>query len=205
MFDTLKNSIAAVALAALMAVGVGSSASAAVVTMVPNDSNVLTLNTLYLAETIAPGAGITFTHDYFFSLPDNAGANGFEPVSYSYDVTFPVPSGASAGVGIADLTFTVRDNTNGDTILSQVTLTDDVLGTITGLAGKALPGFASGFNFIGNWPAPIDLTVTVTGTVLSNGGSYDLAIAAVPLPAPLLLLVSALFGLGFLGRRRLSA
>ena len=196
MFDTLKNSIAAVALAALMAVGVGSSASAAVFFIDPGDSNVLTLNNVYRTQSEEQTPGASFSDVYFFTLPDNGGAPGSDPVFYSYDVTFPVPSGAAAGIGIANLTFTVFDVTNSNQ-LSQVVLTNG--------SGFAFPGFENGFNFTGVWPTPISLTLTVTGDTLANGGSYEATIAAVPLPAPLVLFVSALFGLGFLGRRRLSA
>lgn len=54
-----------------------------------------------------------------------------------------------------------------------------------------------------------DILALVSGTAFSpvqgTAPSYIVDVAAVPLPAPLLLFVSALFGLGFLGRRRLSA
>jgi|TARA_Y100001947_G_scaffold135509_1_gene123271 opacity protein-like surface antigen len=195
MFDTLKKSISAAAVAALMVVGMASSASAAIVNIDPGDSNVLTTDTVYRTQSEEQIGGAAFSDQYFFSLPD-IGGNGTSSVFYSYDVTFPVPEGAAAGIGIADLTFELFDSTNS-TVLATTTLTD--------ANGFAFVGFENGFNFTGVWPAPIDITLTVSGTALSQGGSYEATVAAVPLPAPLMLFVSALVGLGFLGRRRLSA
>ncbi|RVU34096.1 hypothetical protein EOI86_23560 [Hwanghaeella grinnelliae] len=196
MFDTLKNSIGAVALAALMVVGAASSASAAVVNINPGDSNILALDTIYKTGDQDKLGGQAFSDVYNFFLPDLGEANGKSSVFYSYDVTFPIPSGAAAGQGIRDLTFTIFDVTNGNT-LSDVTLTD--------ANGFALPGFEGGFNFVGTWPAPIDLTLTISGTALAIDGSYSATLRPIPLPAPLVLFVSALVGLGFLGRRRLNA
>ena len=196
MFAFVKKS-AAIAVAMLIGFGAVQSANAAIVTMDPGDSNVILLNTIYMTQPEEKSANESFSDSYFFFLPDLGSVqSGSQSVYYSYDVTFPVPSGAAAGIGIANLTFTVFDVTNSAQ-LSQVVLTNG--------SGFAFPGFENGFNFTGVWPTPISLTLTVTGDTLANGGSYEATIAAVPLPAPLVLFVSALFGLGFLGRRRLSA
>jgi len=196
MFAFVKKG-AAIAVAMLIGFGAVQSANAAIVTMDPGDSNVILLNTLYLTEPESKSANESFTDNYFFFLPDlGFTQSGSQSVYYSYDVTFPIPSGAAAGIGIRDLTFTLTDLTNSN-VLSTIVL--------TGSNGVALSGFEGGFNFAGNWPAPIDLLLTVTGQALSNGGSYEASLAAVPVPAPLALFISALLGLGFLGRRRIES
>jgi|GEM_PF-3023950 len=196
MFAFVKKS-AAIAVAMLIGFGAVQSANAAIVTMDPGDSNVILLNTIYMTQPEEKSANESFSDSYFFFLPDLGSAqSGSQSVYYSYDVTFPVPSGAAAGIGIRDLTFTLTDLTNSN-VLSTIVL--------TGSNGVALPGFEGGFNFAGNWPAPIDLLLTVTGQALSNGGSYEASLAAVPVPAPLALFISALLGLGFLGRRRIES
>lgn len=199
LFQTLRTTISATAVAALMAVGLASGANAAVVTIDPGDTNVLVADTTYRTRSEEKTPGVAFTDDYFFDLPDLGAEDGKSRVLYSYDVTFPIPEGAADDVGIADLTFTVSDDTN-ETVLNETVLTDG--------DGFVFPGFESGFNFAGVWPAPIDLSLTVTGTTLGQGGSYAATVAptaAIPLPAPLILLGSALVGLGILGRRRFNA
>ena len=195
MFEFLKKG-AAVAVVALLGLGAVQEAQAAVVNIDPGDSNVIAFDVVYRTQSEEKLGNESFSDDYFFFLPDLSDNNGMQSVFYSYDVTFPIPEGAAAGIGIRDLTFTLTDVTNNN-VLSVFALTD--------ASGVAFTGFEGGFNFTGNWPAPIDLLLTVTGQALSQGGSYEATFAAVPLPAPLILFVSALAGLGFLGRRRMSA
>lgn len=196
MFAFVKRS-AALAVAMLIGFGAVQSAGAVVINIDPGDSNVLALETTFRTQSEEKLANESFTDVYTFFLPDLGSVpTGSQSVYYSYDVTFPVPEGAAAGIGIADLTFTLTDETNSTT-LSTIVLTD--------ASGVAFSGFEGGFNFIGNWPAPIELVLTVTGTALSQGGSYEATIAAVPVPAPLALFISALLGLGFLGRRRIQS
>lgn len=196
MFAFVKKS-AAIAVAMLIGFGAVQSANSAIITMDPGDSNIIALNTVFLTQAEEKNANESFTDVYSFFLPDLGSVqSGSQSVYYSYDVTFPIPSGAAAGIGIRNLTFTLTDETNSN-VLSTIVL--------TGSDGVALPGFEGGFNFAGFWPAPIDLTLTVSGQALSNGGSYEASLAAVPIPAPLALFVSALLGLGFLGRRRIES
>lgn len=189
MFADFKK-CAAVAVMMLIGFGAVQSANAAVFNIDPGDSNVLVFNNMFLTGNEEKAANESFTDIYSFFLVDTDG-NGSESVWYGFDVTFQSPQ--ISGVGIANLTFTIRDETNS-ALLREVIMTDaDGIG-----AGSA-------FNFVGVWPAPIELTLTVTGTALQNGGSYNASIVAVPLPAPLMLFISALLGLGFLSRRRMIA
>ncbi|RVU34097.1 hypothetical protein EOI86_23565 [Hwanghaeella grinnelliae] len=195
MFRFLKNGLA-VAAVALISLGALHDADAAVVNMDPGDSNIIVNDVFYRTQTEEKQANESFSDDYHFFLPDLNGVNGLTSVSYSYDVSFPIPVGAAAGLGIRNLTFTLTDLTNSET-LSVVNLTDS--------NGFVMAGFESGFNFTGTWGASIDLLLTVTGQALSNGGSYNASLAAVPVPPALMLFVGALAGIGFLGRRRLGA
>lgn len=200
MSTSLKASVIAVAISAVIAFGMAPSAKAAVVNINPGDNNILVYGDIFRTQSEEQAPGASFSDSFFFSLPDQADPTGTEKVFYSYDVSFPVPTGAAAGIGIRNLTFTLTDATN-NTILNVTTLTN--------ANGFALPGFQNGHNFTGTWPAPIELILTVTGTALSQGGSYEATIAAslqpIPLPAPLVLFISALLGLGFLGRIRQAA
>lgn len=198
-FQALKKTSLITAGAALMVVGLASGANAAVVDVDPGVSETLVVGTTYRTRSEEQTPGVAFSDEYNFALPDLGAADGKSTVFYSYDVTFPIPEGAAADIGIADLTFTLLDDTNGTT-LDETVLTDG--------DGFVFAGFESGFNFTGVWPAPIDLVLTVTGTALPQGGSYAATLTpttAIPLPAPFLLLVSGLVGLGLLGRGRLKA
>lgn len=198
-FQRLTGTLSATAVAAVLVAGMASNASAAVINIDPGESHVLMPENTYRTQSEEQTPGAAFFDEYFFSLPDLGPQDGSSEIFYSYDVTFPIPEGAAEDIGIADLTFTVHDETNG-TVLNETAL--------TGSDGFAFAGFESGFNFNGVWPAPIDLTLSVSGTALAKGGSYAATLSpvtAIPLPAPVVLFVSALVGLGFLGRRRLKA
>jgi len=190
MFDTLKKSVGAVALAALMAVGAATSANAAVIQ--PGDpAVVLVPGTILTSIQTFDDTGVGIVNDtYNYTTFDDG--TGQQNVAYKYDIIFEEEDITD----FANLTFSIVGEDQGP--LSSFELTD---------AAGNLAAFVSGFSFsfVGVWDAPQNIFLTVTGDVLEAGATYGIRISAVPLPAPLLLFVSALFGLGFLGRRRLNA
>lgn len=184
--DTFKKSIGAMALAALMAVGGAASVNAA--TIQPGDPAVL-LNPGVILTSIQSfaNAGEVVNDTYNYTTVDDG--SGTQGVSYKYDILFAEEDIAD----FANLTFDVVGATQG--LLASFQLTD-ALGNIAAFV------VGNTFSFTGVWDAPQDIALTVSGTTLEDGATYGIRISAVPIPAPIVLFVSALVGLGFLGRRR---
>ena len=91
-------------------------------------------------------------------------------------------------IGVAGLTYTWD--------------TGDVMNLTQGL-GDAAPGWDNGEpNWAWTWFTAGAHTLTVSGTLLSGGGGYNLEVSAVPLPPAALLFGTALFGIGALRRRK---
>lgn len=208
---SLKKIGAAVAFAALTSFS-ASVASAATISFLPGDAIPSpNFENLYVfrngTSDLVPGgdltAGLGFDADES-TTPDGAAdglGNTFSftvdasinppgthlPVSYAFSVTF---DDGQNGVGIADLTF----NVFRDGVISNTFVLTDGSGVSLGSSPTFLPTFLDGE--VIDW--------TVSGTVLANGGSYQIAVTAIPLPASVLMLVGALAGLGFVGRMKKS-
>ena len=129
----------------------------------------------------ADGLGNTFE----FTVDASINPPGIQlPVSYAFSVT--TENGGS--VGIANLTFTVfRNNVQNN----QFIVTN----------GSGLLQVGATF-FSPTWNHNDVIRWEVSGTVLSQGGSYEAQVSAVPLPASVLMLVGALAGFGFIGRMK---
>lgn len=89
----------------------------------------------------------------------------------------------------------------GSAINSAVTLAlTDAAGVRISGSTEPDPFFVNGLN------ANSEYLVTISGTAFdlspTSDPSYNFTISSVPLPAPVVLLISALIGLGFLGRRK---
>ena len=173
--------------------------------------NGITLTTTDLATAQASTAtsngftnGFTFnTHSatpgFNFSAQVNEQAPGLGAGAGFLDfrVTFLDVTGSGAVSG-GNLTFTQAE-IDAASVLSEVVLTNSVDGTINFNPITDLPFFqAAG--------GDAQILALVSGTAFSNPGSAVapnyIVSASVPLPAPVVLLISALIGLGYLGRRK---
>ena len=197
MFN-LKKIGAAVAIAVLTSLG-AVSANAAILTFLPGDS-IPSPNfddTLFFRNgtsdiipggSLAPSTGFDGTTNFFeFVVDASINPPGISlPVHYEFSVT--TENGGT--VGIANLTFNVFRNSN------PVAVNTVVLTNGSGVLD------ASQATFDVSWGHGDTIRWEVSGTVLSAGGSYEVAVNAVPLPASVLMLVAALAGFGFVGRMK---
>jgi len=226
----MRKSLTAVALSAAMFVGgVTVANSATLVDSHPGDGNIGDLDVHFPLAAFALFSGVgDFNNqtaiDTRFQF-SNATVVDPSPVQYNVQVSQSsptVPSDPSnvgnASFGITNLTidffdFTALADSDG---AGGITLADD----ITSFTLAALAPFALGGNvftdsngtqtdavFTGFWPADHQIIAVVTGGAFKNASAaadprLDVQVSAVPLPAPVVLLISALVGLGFLGRRR---
>ena len=156
-------------------------ASSYAVTIGPIGPNLATVTTLsypddYLGSALIKKAvkPAAFTHVYHLKSGNTAGV--LDAFNFS----------GTAGIGFTALTLTLKDITNSV-----------VLGSINVLTA-AVPIYAT--LTTGNL---YDLIVTGKATANSTS-TYSFAISAVPVPPALLLLVSGLCGVGFMGRRKKS-
>jgi len=190
MLESIKKSFRVAALAAVVVAGAFTGAQAAVIS--PGNSPVLlTPGTILTSIQTFDTTGANVVNDTYQYVTVDDGS-GFQNVSYKYDIIFE----DSDVTDFANLTFTISGSEEG--FLSSFHLTDDL-----GNLAAFVSGFS--FSFVGSWLAPQTISLAVTGDVLQEGATYGVRIAAVPVPAPLLLFISALLGLGFLGRRRMDA
>ena len=172
----------------------------------------LTASSLGEAQTTA-ASGNGFTNGFTFNSHSIAPGIGF-----SAQVNEQAP-GLGAGAGFLDFRVSFYDVTGTGTVsggsltfdqaaldaatfIDEFVLTNSTDGTITFNPLTDLPIFQG----IGTNTQVLAL---VSGTAFTNVGAqnpvdpnYIVSVSAVPLPAPLVLLISALIGLGFLGRRK---
>lgn len=173
-------------------------AKASPINIDPGDSNILDYGALYYTGTETKVPGVTFSDTYDFFLPEQSTpATGQESVTFSMNVIDVNP--AFSNFGIANLTLSLLNVTAGVALFPDIVL--------TGADGVPLPGFLGGLLASFSLPSDIDLAATVTGTALSNGGAYNLAVAAIPLPSTLPLLAGGLgvFAVAVCRRRRRAA
>ncbi|MBL4602287.1 MAG: hypothetical protein JKY84_06060 [Emcibacteraceae bacterium] len=83
--------------------------------------------------------------------------------------------------------------------------------TWTDAGGSVMYNVTDAFGVMNSNPFPVFFhalmdgasgMLTVVGTALTNGGSYSLTVAAVPLPPAVIAFSTAMLGVGFLARRR---
>lgn len=195
MLETLRK-VTGVAIVSTMLVFVASSANAALIS--PDNSPVALLPGTVLTSIQTFEDGDTVDDTYNYQTVDLE-STGFQNVSYRYSIIF-----ANQEItDFANLTFSLSGSAQGPNF-STFTLTDSVGEIIPQFGLNFVAGVGFALNFVGNWIAPQDIALNVTGEALADGATYGVRISAVPLPAPLVLLVTALVGMGFLGRRKLS-
>jgi len=196
MMFSLKKIGAAVAIAVLTSLS-AVSANAAILNFLPGDAipspnfdDVLFFRNgtsdIVSGGTLSAGTAFTEVGNTFeFTVDASINPPGINlPVSYSFSVT--TENGGT--VGISNLTFQVfRNNVLNNTFV------------VTDGSGVLQVG-ATFFN--PTWNHGDQIRWEVSGTVLSQGGSYEAAVTAVPLPASVLMLVGALAGFGFVGRMK---
>ena len=200
MFNKILSTVSVMAFATMVLVGGSHVAKATTyITMNPGDLGVLTEGdgTAYQAKNadnlnatgIFTGTltkALPFSDNFLFTVSDNG--SGGSKIKWGADAIFGDPS----GVGIGSLTLTWSNGATSGPI------TDDTSGSITGQAGLDLPPG----NWFKTWMTAGLHTLTVSGTVLSQGGGYIATVNAVPLPPAALLFGTALFGIGVLRRRK---
>ena len=124
-------------------------------------------------------AGDSLLITYFFT------ADGDVPTFSTATALNPNPT-TQGDFGIANLVLSWFDSADNPLNSQQFTDANGVLDTSAILSQL----FADGQNF----------TLKLTGTLLGEGGGYQLRVEAIPLPAGLLLFLSGLGGIGVLGR-----
>lgn len=120
---------------------------------------------------------------------------GSDPLAFIVGVQSftPSPTTSPFNIGIANLKLKWKD-TDTDTVINEKIITDGS-GNMLSLPSASL---IYSFAVVGLIP----LKLEVLGTALTDGGTYDIALTAVPIPAAGLLFGSALAGAGFLSRCR---
>ncbi len=172
-----KNLVAAVAIAF------------AAVTLTMGTANAITLNTNgpVAGGTIGISQGDVYTMEIGGDAADGAGSYSFGFLAATSFATIETNS-LNPITGFVGAVVTWSTGING---------TGSILGSISGAALAAgdelLLAMISGQTY---W-----LTATWTD-VSRNGSNFDLRVEAVPVPLPLLLLGTALIGMGTLARRR---
>lgn len=210
MFN-LKKIGTAVAIVALTSFG-AISAQAATVFALPGDAGLVTPDlddvlVLNNSTGILPdgragtlSANTAFSNSFSLTVVDATPGDGpAQNIKYLFSVTQEF-TGTGNSIGIANLTFAVARNGNPVDIFSG----DAGNPLIYTNGSGAFIGATT--SFIGPWVAGDTIDWTITGTPLSNGGSYDITVTAVPVPLPasVLMLIGALAGLGFIGRMKRS-
>ncbi len=174
----LKNFLRTAALAVVFAGSLVATQASAVTVVNDGDS-----------VTIGPGG----TDYEFIGDVTAAGGAGSWTVDFTA-TTDPLDAFASATIGpIVAGTFT-------GLVMSWVSLFDaDVLATIL----VSDPGVTLATTFIS--PDDLGQTLVLSWTDSLAGAAFDVEVSAVPIPAAGFLLLGALGGLGFMGRRRKKA
>ena len=179
------------------------------------NDRVLTTADKTVAQAQQAGGANGFSNAFYFntSLSGKVGLSvslqEFFPTSFSdigfldFRVTFVDVTGlgsSSAGVFSIDQT-----ELNTASVISTQSFTDSV----TGDANFNPVPVLGDQPFLKDLAGATNILAIVSGSAFVTPGednpSYTVTVTNVPLPAPLMLLVSALLGLGFLGRRRLGA
>lgn len=102
---------------------------------------------------------------------------------------------ATLGQGFIDAAFEIRTGIDGDM--------DGLLDTLTGPLVQPDVSFGSPLMFANLIPAGDSFQVVARfAEIVGNGQNFDLRITAVPLPAPLALLLAGVAGLGLIARRK---
>jgi hypothetical protein len=175
--------------------------------------------------TIISGTTTLYDNSFIFDTIATAG-------TVSFEATIAQASGTGFGIrnftiSLFDLTGSafdfgtlVIDNADGDTAPDALATTTKDIVDAGGFANSLVASMtftnSSGqLQFPNVQEAFLDpgkkFLAIISGEAFdnepNNGGrpSYSVTVSAVPIPAPFVLLISALLGLGFLGRRRLNA
>lgn len=169
-------------------------AKASLVNIDPGDVFSLLAGDVYYSGVEFKAPGTVFSDLYTVNVAElSSPADGLQPVSFDLSVINVTPGPSQ--FGIADLTLSVAEI--GGSVLATVAMSD--------AAGLPNPGFLAGLVQTLNIAVPVSLAVTVSGTALTGGGAYNLAISAIPLPATLPLLIGGVGLLAASGYRRRKA
>lgn len=180
------------------------------------NGRVLTTATKTAAQNQQNVTGVNgFTNAFHF----DASASGFVGLTLSLQEFFPT---TSSNIGFLDFRVTLVDVSGlGGSSGGIYSISQTELDTASVISTQAFTDISTG-NFLFN-PIPVtgdqpflkalagatDVLALVSGSAFVSAGgsnpSYTVTVSNVPLPAPIMLLISALFGMGFLGRRRLKA
>ena len=168
-----------------------------------------------LAIAAAPIAANAVT----VTVSDAAGTTYAYGLTYSVDTTLPtneylveIDQFFGDGTGTYSFSFDFLNNTLNDAFLSVATLLDagdfnneSLVVTGAGVGGAPVSISLDGEDNFITVLAGSTATFTATYDALNTRGNFDFSVAAVPVPAAGLMLLTALGGLGMARRRRKDA